>query len=134
MCAGETLRIERVSPFIIILKPPEKLVIEMRAFGRYVYIEWSRKGFTAASKGILVTPPSSYVNFGEIYHNANTNGEDFGVYNVRLVPFRGQRIVDTPVIVTEPGKSYSGLPLIWPPLDLSSVRIREGWPLFGGLN
>ncbi len=38
--SGTTIRIERISPEVIFLRPPEKLVIELRVSGNYEVLFW----------------------------------------------------------------------------------------------
>jgi len=58
--------LERVSPQIIVLNPPEKLVIETRASGGYQHHDWIRNGNPFGSSGFLVTP-QEFPNFVEIF-------------------------------------------------------------------
>ena len=90
---GDTLTISRVSPEAIILRPPEKLVIEVDATGRYELISWTRNGnlFSEMMTSQLfvrfpfVFPTSSeLVNYFEIFVREPTTESDFGVYEVQL--------------------------------------------------
>ena len=49
LCTGDAT-LERVSPRVIVLDPPEKLVIETRASGGYQQFDWTKNGdvFTLA--------------------------------------------------------------------------------------
>ena len=91
--SGETLTISRVSPEAIILRPPEKLVIEVEATGRYETIFWSRNGnqFSPTMTDPFfvrfpnVFPTSSELpHYFEIFVREPITESDFGVYEVRL--------------------------------------------------
>ena len=93
--SGETLTISRVSPEAIILRPPEKLVIEVETTGRYEFISWTRNGnqfseMMANSFFVrfpFVFPTSSELaNYFEIFVREPTSESDFGVYEVGLHP------------------------------------------------
>ena len=90
---GETLSISRVSPEAIILRPPEKLVIEVETTGRYEAIFWTRNGnqFSEMMTSQFfvrfpnVSPTSSELsNYFEIFVREPTTESDFGVYEVQL--------------------------------------------------
>ena len=93
--SGETLTISRVSPETIILRPPEKLVIEVEATGRYEFISWSRNGNQFSemmTSQFFVSFPnifpilSELANYFEIFVREPTTESDFGVYEVELDP------------------------------------------------
>ena len=73
-----TLFIERVSPEVIYLRLPEKLVIEVKATGRYSFIRWVKNG-----EGLDVQP-QQFSNYNEILVYGTTTHEDFGLYEVSL--------------------------------------------------
>ncbi len=79
--SGLTVRIERVSPEIIILRSPEKLVIEVRVSGEYELLFW-RKGTmsTFIPGGIL---PQEFPNYFETFVRDNTTAGDEGFYLVQ---------------------------------------------------
>ena len=91
---GETLTISRVSPEAIILRPPEKLVIEVETTGRYEVIFWSRNGnqFSEMIDQFFVRFPfvsstsSELANYFEIFVREPTTESDFGVYEVQFDP------------------------------------------------
>lgn len=70
-----------MSPSIIILRPTEKLVVEVTATGRYDRIKWRRNGndFQGA---VFLTGPDHFANFHEVYFNEPATMTDFGVYEV----------------------------------------------------
>ena len=74
-----TLYFENISPEVIFLHPPEKLVIEVRCRGRYSGITWSRIGGAPINKALLS-------NHDEIYALGNTTEVDYGFYQVFLTP------------------------------------------------
>ena len=90
---GEELTISRISPETIILRPPEKLVIEVEATGRYESISWTRNGNLFSEmmtcqffvRFPFVSPTSSELaNYFEIFVREPTTESDFGVYEVQL--------------------------------------------------
>lgn len=95
----DTIFPESISPMVILLRPPEKLVIEVHVTGRYSRIVWHRNGTDV--------PQSSLHNFNEIYVQGETTTADFGHYQV--IPFTSPpilQLVRPPVlnfIVTSPG-------------------------------
>ncbi len=73
-----TLYLENISPGVIFLHPPEKLVIEVRCRGRYSGISWDRPG--ASINRLLLS------NHDEIYALGRTTEGDYGLYEVILIP------------------------------------------------
>ena len=93
LLSGETLTISRVSPQAIILRPPEKLVIEVETTGRYETILWTRNGIRFSemmANSFFVRFPnvfptsSELTNYFEIFVREPTTESDFGVYDVEL--------------------------------------------------
>ena len=76
---------------MIFLRPPEKLVIELKATGRYLRIQWQKNGLSAN----IPQGPNEFPNHYEIYVVGETTEDDFGLYEVSLFPFdiTGQRAV-----------------------------------------
>ena len=70
--------LKRVSPTFIYLRPPEKLVIEVKATGQYSHIVWQKNGAP------LIVQSQQFPNFNEILVYDVTNGEDLGLYEVSL--------------------------------------------------
>ena len=84
---------ERVSPRVIVLNPPEKLVLEARGSGGYRQVEWKRNGnvFTGALRQpFTVRVPDEFPNFFEIFVREPTNTNDLGVYEVDFFINTGQ--------------------------------------------
>ena len=93
------LRLERVSPEVILLTPPNKLVIEVKASGRYREITWSKDGIpfgNDSSAGMFVVDrPSELPNFAEIFVRGETTLTDAGTYTVALTAFdTGTQTID----------------------------------------
>ena len=87
-----------MSPSTVILRPPEKLVLQIRATGRYNFIEWSVNG------GQPVFIPERFADFGEVYIRDNTTASDLGLYEVDLALLSGQTSPDeVEFFVIEPG-------------------------------
>ena len=70
---------------IIILRPPDKLVLEVRATGRYNLIEWRRNTASFFSSNFPVTL-QELPNFFEIFVREPTTRDDLGVFTAALVP------------------------------------------------
>ena len=79
--------LERVSPRVIVLDPPEKLVIETRASGGYQQFDWTRNGnpFTLARGQPFTVTLQEFSNFFEIFVREPTTADDLAVYVVDLV-------------------------------------------------
>ena len=80
-----TVMLERVSPQIIVLDPPEKLAIETRASGGYGQFDWQRNVIPFGTIPFIVTL-QEFPNFLEIYVREPTNASDLGVYEVEVGP------------------------------------------------
>ena len=78
--SGSTIRIERVSPEVIILHPSEKLVIEVRVSGDYERLSWGKGFSTQPIPGLM--EPQELPNFYETFVRDNTTDEDEGIYIV----------------------------------------------------
>ena len=99
-----TLFLEKVSPEVIFLRPPEKLVIEIKATGRYRNIWWFKNGLP------LTIQPQQFPNYNEILVYGTTTQNDLGLYEVTLYPANPVLQLLVPVeldfIVVSPGKFY----------------------------
>ena len=113
--------LERVSPQVIVLSPPEKLVIETRASGGYRQFDWLRNGNefrtagnTQSSSPFIVTL-QEFSNFFEIYVREPTNASDLGVYEAELVLGTGQtgQVPEVDFIVTPYSKLTYIVYLAW---------------------
>ena len=85
LCTGDNV-LERISPRVIVLDPPEKLILETRASGGYQWLEWQRNGhpFMLASGPFSVTL-QEFPNFFEIFVREPTTANDLGWYEAELV-------------------------------------------------
>ena len=79
--SGTTIRIERVSPEIIILRPPQKLVIEVRVSGEYEVLFWHKGTISGFIPGQM--RPQEFPNYFETFVRDNTTVEDEGFYIVQ---------------------------------------------------
>lgn len=100
---------ERVSPEVIFLRPPEKLVIEVKGSGRYREIQWTING--TLQTNIL---PEDYPNYNEILVRGVTDLNNVGLYEVSLLntPFQFLSPSELDFIVITPGTNNIILPLI----------------------
>ena len=95
---GDTVIIERVSPAVIILRPPEKLVIEVRTTGEYeVHFWYKNENLFGTSGNFQVMFPDEFPNFFEIFVRDNTTNDDLGLY--RVVPLLTSTNVQTHTIL-----------------------------------
>lgn len=96
-----TLILERVSPEVIFLRPPEKLVIEVKASGRYRNIQWLINGNLPTN-----FIPADYPNYNEILVRGTTDINDVGLYEVSPRPLSPFQLVSPELdfIVIVPGK------------------------------
>ncbi len=77
-----------MSPSTTILHVPEKLVLEVRATGRYDFIEWFKKG-NIQGTGDFNPAVRQLPHFNEIYVKQTTNTADLGLYEIALLSFSG---------------------------------------------
>ena len=98
--------LERISPRIIALDSPEKLVLETRASGRYGQLEWVKNGygFILEQGQPFTVTIQEFPNFFEIFVRDNTTTNDLGVYEVDLVG--GQPQVPEIQFVVTPYSKY----------------------------
>ena len=69
---------------VIILRPPEKLVIEVRTTGEYQVHFWNKNENLFSHSGFPVMFPQEFPNFFEIFVRDNTTDDDLGIYRVFL--------------------------------------------------
>ncbi len=79
--SGNSIRIERVSSEIIILRPPEKLVIEVRVSGEYEVLFWGKGTSHTFIPGQI--RPQEFPNYFETFVRDKTTADDEGFYIVR---------------------------------------------------
>ena len=79
--------LERVSPRVIVLSPPEKLVLETRASGGYRQFDWTKNEneFTLTQGRPFTVTLQEFSNFFEIFVREPTTADDLAVYEVDLV-------------------------------------------------
>ena len=93
----ESMAISPSLPDIIILRPPEKLVLEISNTGRYLFTQWARNGELAGIPSSGFQPFfESFAHFGEVYYAESTTMEDLGIYEatVEATPGSGQMFVE----------------------------------------
>ena len=102
--------LERVSPPVIVLDPPEKLVIETRASGGYTRFDWFRNGSLYSLSGLFhVVIPREFPNFFEIFAREPTTTDDLGVYVADLQIGNAPGQIQAPrvqFVVTRYGKDH----------------------------
>ena len=70
--------LERISPKVIFLRPPEKLVIEVKVSGQY-------RNIRRQKNGVLQTiQPQQFPNYNEILVYSTTTQEDIGLYEISV--------------------------------------------------
>ena len=79
--------LERISSQVIVLDPPEKLVIETRASGGYREFDYVRNNnpFTLTQGQPFTVTIQEFPSFFEIFVREPTTANDLGVYEVDLV-------------------------------------------------
>ncbi len=77
-----------MSPSTTILRVPEKLVLEVRATGRYDFFDWFRNGDIQGT-GDFNPTVQQLPHFNEIYVKQTTSATDLGVYEVDSLSFSG---------------------------------------------
>ena len=94
---GDTLVLKRITPYVIVINPPEKLFLEVESSGAYARFGWSRNGvrFSTAEAAVFQATPERFIHYYEIYvRDPTTISEDLGIYHVELVsghPFQDIR-------------------------------------------
>ena len=74
--------IEKVSPTVIIIEPPEQLIIETRQSG-YAYVTfWFRNGDLHGFGNFMPYSINEYFNFADIYAKLSTATRNLGTYTV----------------------------------------------------
>ena len=82
-----------MSPPVVFLTPPEKLVLEVRASGGYDILLWSRVGDSSFSQN----PMTELVNFHEVFVRQPTTTSEYGTYRAEYALESGQtRILVVP--------------------------------------
>ncbi len=85
------LRLDSITPQLIIIEPPERLVIEVQSSGAYDVINWGRNGFFYRFNDPNFPISSDrFFYFYEAYVREPTSMDDLGVYEVNVVNAFGQ--------------------------------------------
>ncbi len=89
--AGDMLRLSRITPQLIIIEPPEKLVIEVQSSGAYDVINWRRNGasYTFNDPDFPISS-DRFFYFSEAYVREPTSVDDLGLYEVEVFNAGGQ--------------------------------------------
>ena len=97
-----TVYLEMISPEIILLRPPEKLILEIKVTGRYADILWEKDGEPLSNSW------ATFSNYEEILVIGETTTNDFGYYQVLVhsPPSTAQLLVPSTlsIIVTSSGE------------------------------
>ena len=101
LCTGDPM-LERVSSQVIVLDPPEKLVIETRASGGYGQFDWSKNGnpFTLTPGQPFTITLREFPNFFEIFVREPTTANDLGLYEVEDIGNTGPPLPEVQFAVT----------------------------------
>ena len=83
---------ERVSPPVLFLTPPEKLVLEVRTSGGYDFIAWNRVG----DHSFRQNATTELVNFHEIFVRQPTTINEYGTYEAFYLLGGAERILVVP--------------------------------------
>ena len=94
--------LERISPQVIVLDPPEKLVLETRASGGYRQFDWTKNGhpITLTQGQPFTVTLQEFPNFFEIFVREPTTADDLGVYEADLVLTTGSQAPEVDFVVT----------------------------------
>lgn len=96
---------EGISPEVVYLRPPEKLILEVKAKGRFQEICWSINGTLVT---ISQSHSTSFSNYREIYFVEETTEANFGLYEISprvFTPFQLIASSELDIIVIPPGLS-----------------------------
>ena len=97
-----TVFLERISPEVIFLRPPEELVIKVKSTGRVLVVQWVVNAVRIPDSVL-----EGFANHREIYFRKETTSSDIGLYEVSVLPdpITGQLIYPFGLefIVTSPG-------------------------------
>ena len=77
--------ISLATPEVIFVRPPEKLVIEVKASGHYQRIAWERNSVPLASS--IPQNPKEFSNYYEIFVLGETTEDDLGLYEVSIFAY-----------------------------------------------
>ncbi len=85
------MRLDSITPQLIIIVPPERLVIEVQSSGAYDEIVWRRNGaaYTFNDPNFPISP-DRFFYFYEAYVREPTSMDDLGLYEVEVLVAGGQ--------------------------------------------
>ena len=100
-CPGDAT-LERVSPQVIVLDPPEKLVLETSASGGYQQFDWTKNGhpITLTRGQPFTITLQEFPNFFEIFVREPTTANDLGWYEADLILNAGSQVPEVDFTVT----------------------------------
>ena len=118
---------------IIILRPPDKLVLEVRATGRYNLIEWRRNGvaFSFSPGSEFTVTLQELPNFFEIFVREPTTRDDLGVFTAELSPALTTREFINFAVIEAGIESFHSISVLtfrcsflqWMPIPLSMMEL-----------
>ncbi len=80
------MRLSSITPRLIIIEPPERLVVEVQSSGAYEVINWARNGaFYTFNDPDFPISSDRFFYFYEAYVREPTSMDDLGVYEVNLL-------------------------------------------------
>ncbi len=91
------LHLSSITPQLIIIEPPERLVIEVQSSGAYDAIIWRRNGagYTFNDPDFPISS-DRFFYFYEAYVRESTSLDDLGLYEVSLLAASGQDTLGAP--------------------------------------
>ena len=110
---GTTVRIERISPEVILLRPPKKLIFEVRVSGEYLSIFW----FKSVISQPIEPQTQEFSNFFETFARENTTTKDEGIYIVQ--PFLKHGTSSTHQLIPSAGVDFA---VILPGMSITPKR------------
>ncbi len=87
---------------VILLRPPEKLVIEVRVSGEYEVMLWCKETINYFIPGQM--RPQEFPNYSETFVRDNTTAEDEGFYVVQ--PQRKASTIQTHIVTPTGGVDF----------------------------
>ena len=92
--------LDSITPELVIINPPEKLVLEVEASGAYERFNWERNGdtFSFIPGAAFPIGTDRYFNFFEVYVQHSTTSADLGLYEVDLVQV-GSEQTNVPALI-----------------------------------
>ncbi len=89
--------LRRITQELVIVDPPEKLVLEVDSAGAYSRLHWRRDGVGFSPSPTAPFPiPGRFFYFTDAYVREPTAEEDLGLYQVDLVQSGSQNTAGAP--------------------------------------